>query len=101
MPFDSDDSYGNPVNPGHAIAAELAEENRKIRYLRILTDLTYQRLCIEMMTFAEARDAVDGLRTVAERMFPGKQSVFDLVIAPRMDRVIRERFGNAEIMTTH
>ncbi|UCG37815.1 MAG: hypothetical protein JSV00_06305 [bacterium] len=72
---------------------DLAEENRRIRYLRILTDLTHQRLCVERMTFDEAWKTLEELRMAAGRLFPGKQSVFDLVIAPRLERVIRERFG--------
>ncbi len=72
---------------------DLKDENRRIRYFRILTDLTFQRLCVEKMTLPQARHNVDELGKVAERMFPGKQSVFELVIAPRMERVIRERFG--------
>jgi len=75
------------------LTPEQKDENRKIRRFRFLTDLTFQQLCVERMTLREARDAVEGLRKIAGRMFPGKESVFDLVIAPRMDRVIRERFG--------
>ena len=69
------------------------EESRRIRYLRILTDLTFQRLCVEPMTLGEAKDAVSELRFTAGKMFPGKEDVFDLVIAPRLGRVIAERFG--------
>ncbi len=78
-------------------AVKIREENRSIRYLRILTDLTHQRLCVESMTWQEARDSVLDLRRAAVRMFPGKESVFDLVIAPRMERVIAERFGKKEL----
>jgi len=74
--------------------SEKKEENRRIRIFRFLTDLTFQRLSIEEMTLVEAREAVGELRAAAQRMFPGKLGVFDLVIAPRMERVIRERFGN-------
>jgi hypothetical protein len=63
--------------------------------------MTYQRLCIETMTLTEAIDAVEELREVSGRMFPGKQSVFDLVIAPRMERVIRERFGQCQEFFWH
>jgi len=83
------------------LTKEQKDENRRIRLLRFLTDLTFQRLCVERMTFTEARDAVEELRTAAERIFPGKQSVFDLVIAPRMDRVIRERFGDSPHPVRH
>ena len=80
-------------------AEEIKQENRKIRALRILTDLTFQRLCIEKMTIVEARQAVQDLRRVATNMFPGKDGVFDLVIAPRLDRVILERFGRTAVVS--
>lgn len=70
-------------------------ENRRIRALRIMTDLTLQRLCVERMTGVEAREAVNELREAAANLFPGKEHVFDLVIAPRLDRVIAERFGSS------
>ncbi|UCF88169.1 MAG: hypothetical protein JSV70_07050 [bacterium] len=76
---------------------DIKQENRKIRALRILTDLTFQRLCLERMTLSEAREAIHDLRRTAVNMFPGKGEVFDLVIAPRLDRVILERFGQATL----
>ena len=84
-----------------ALKDEKKEENRRIRIFRFLTDLTFQRLSIEKMTLMEAREAVGELRATAQRMFPGKLSVFDLVIAPRMERVIRERFGSGLEITRH
>ena len=78
---------------------EIKIENKKIRTLRILTDLTMQRLCVERMSLVEAREAVSELRRAAENMFPGKGGVFDLVIAPRLDRVIVERFGERSMIT--
>lgn len=78
---------------------EIKLENRRIRAFRILTDLTFQRLCVENMTIMEARDAVSELRMAAMNMFPGKGEVFDLVIAPRLDRVIMERFGERSMIT--
>ena len=71
----------------------VAEEERRARVLRFLTDLTKQRLAVERMSLPEAREAVAGLRQTAVRLFPGKGDVFDLVIAPRMERVIIERWG--------
>ncbi len=74
--------------------AAVAEEDKRARVLRFLTDLTSQRLAVERMSLKEAREAVAGLRQTALRLFPGKGDVFDLVIAPRMERVIRERWGS-------
>jgi hypothetical protein len=73
-------------------SAAVKEENRRVRIFRFLTDLTIQRLYQESMTQQEAWGAVDQLRAAAERFFPGKRDVFDLVIFPRLERVIAERF---------
>jgi hypothetical protein len=75
---------------------DLKEENRRIRVFRFLTDLTLQRLSVERLSAAEAYGIVGGLRQVAEAFFPGKAGVFDLVIAPRLERVIDERFFPGE-----
>jgi hypothetical protein len=80
---------------------EVKAENRRIKYLRILTDLIHQQLCIEPMTHQEARASLLELRRVAGNMFPGKESVFDLVIAPRLERVIAERFGRGLSPSQH
>lgn len=77
---------------------EIKQENRRIRALRILTDLTHQRLCVERMTVQEAQEALNDLRRAAVNMFPGKGDVFDLVIAPRLERVIYERFGRGGVV---
>ena len=81
------------------LSDDIKLENRRIRAFRILTDLTFQRLCVERMTIKEARDAVSELRMAATNMFPGKGEVFDLVIAPRLDRVIMERLGERSMIT--
>ena len=71
----------------------IEDENRRIRRFRFLVNLTKQRLYLEPMTRTEALEAVSELRQVSLRMFPGKGDVFDLVVAPRLERVIEERFG--------
>lgn len=72
---------------------EVADENQRVRWFRFACDVTFQRLHLEPMTLGEAREAVEELRRVAAGLFPGKGKVFDLVVAPRMERVIRERWG--------
>ena len=83
------------------LSQNVKDESRRIRYLRILTDLTHQRLCIESMTHHDAQQAVLELRKAAGNMFPGKERVFDLVIAPRLERVIEERFGKGLLTANH
>ena len=48
---------------------------------------------MEELADAVKREAVAELRQTALVLFPGKADVFDLVIAPRMERVITERWG--------
>ena len=76
-----------------SIEAEVREEDKRAKTLRFLTDVLYQRLHLERMGLKEAREAVAELRRTALVLFPGKADVFDLVIAPRMERVITERWG--------
>jgi hypothetical protein len=71
---------------------ELLEEQRRIRVFRFLTDITLRELCIEPVTLYEAQAMVQKLRQKAEGFFPGKGHVFDLVVRPRLERVISERF---------
>jgi len=84
------DEHLNKENPH--LSAAVKEENRRVRVFRFLTDLTVQRLYQESMTQQEAWSIVDQLRIAADRFFPGKRDVFDLVILPRLERVIAERF---------
>lgn len=83
-------------------SAAVKEENRRIRVFRFLSNLTVQRLYQEDLTLTEAWRVVDELRSTAERFFPGKGYVFDMVVFPRLERVIVERFplkcrSNAEV----
>ncbi len=83
----------DPEKPNTYSEEEIKEENRKIRIFRFVSNLTMQRLYTESLSIEEAREAVSQLRLVARNLFPGKGDVFDLVVAPRMERVINERFG--------
>jgi hypothetical protein len=72
--------------------ADIREEERRLKTLRFMSDITFQRLHLERMTLKDAYGAVEELRRVAVSLFPGKAHVFDLVLRPRMERVIAERF---------
>ncbi len=71
---------------------EISEENQRIRKLRILSDLTISIIMQSNLTLEEASKLVANVRFVALKLFPGKEDVFDLVLAPRFRRVINERF---------
>lgn len=68
----------------------IAEENRRIRLLRIVSDLLVQVLLTRPMNMEEAEKLVCGARSFALKLFPGKEEAFDLIYAPRFRRAIRE-----------
>lgn len=71
----------------------LREEGDRLRRLRLLVDVTAQVLSEdEKLTFCEALRLVDAARTAALRLFPDRSDTFELVIRPRLDRIILERF---------
>ena len=75
-------------------AKEIAQENRLLRRLRMLVDLTFATLAQDpSITLEEAWEHVQALKAAAVAMFPGKDSTFDLIYLPRFSRLIAERFG--------
>lgn len=70
----------------------LREENRHIRYLRFLVDLALNEIWAGRFTQAQAREVVENLRSQALKLFPGKETAFDLIYRPRLQRAITETF---------
>jgi len=75
--------------------AAIAEERRRVRQLRAVVDLTTSVLRQAPLTRKEAVRLADASRKRALELFPDKGSTFDLVIAPRLRRIIDERFGTS------
>lgn len=72
---------------------DLLAENKKIRHLRILVDLTAQMLAQDKsLKLCEALRLVEATREAVSRLFPGKEATFDLIIRPRLEQIILERF---------
>jgi hypothetical protein len=72
----------------------LEEENRKIKQLRVMVDLTKNTLYQDpSLNLTEAREMVFNLRKAATKLFPGKEGTFDLILLPRFERIVRERWG--------
>jgi hypothetical protein len=72
--------------------AAVADERRRLRELRTSVDLACAVLRQGRLGRAEADELVAALRTRALELFPGKGHVFDLVIAPRLQRIKDEVF---------
>ena len=73
--------------------ARIAHENRMIRRLRFLVELTFATIAQDdSMTLDQAWEHVRALKTAAVAMFPGKDDTFDLIYLPRFSRLLAERY---------
>ena len=69
------------------------DEEKRLRRLRLVIDLSLAVLMQQAdLTLREAFTIVENAKQAALALFPDKGEVFDLVYAPRLMRVIRERF---------
>ena len=78
-----------------AARQELVEaERRKSRRLTLMVDLVTSTLYQDPgLSLEEARALVQKTETAALRLFPGSEATFHLILRPRFDRILRERWG--------
>ncbi len=76
---------------------KVREENRKIRFLRFLVDLSITTIQENDLSPDEALKIVEDVKRAACNLFPGKEETFDLIYRPRFLRVIHERFGQQKV----
>jgi hypothetical protein len=69
------------------------EENRRVRFLRFLVDLSLLSIQQDELSFEDAEKVVEDVKRTACNLFPGKDETFELIYRPRFQRVIQERFG--------
>jgi hypothetical protein len=72
--------------------ADVAEEQRRADRLRRIVDVACAVLRQGRLTRGEAEAIVASARAQALALFPGKDDVFDLVLAPRFRRILDERW---------
>ena len=75
---------------GSPSRAEIDEESRRVRRLRITVHLALNVIAQGQMSIEEAQELVAATRRVAEQLFPGKGETFDLIYRPKFQRLIRE-----------
>lgn len=73
-----------------ATRSERAEEQRKMRYLRTVVDLTAAILHQGNLSLPEALDLVEATKAHVLHYFPDKGAVYDLIYTPRFERIINE-----------
>jgi len=72
---------------------DVQDENRRIRRLCRTIDLICTALYNDTLTVDEALDMVNFARRRTVELFPGTEDVFDLIYAPRLARIVAERFA--------
>lgn len=70
----------------------IMEENRKLRYLRFMVDLAMLEIRSGSFSLSQARKVVENLRNQALMLFPGKETAFDIIYRPRLQRAITETY---------
>ena len=79
-------------------AEAVAEEQDRVRRLRTLVDLTTAVLMQGRLTPEEALDVVACARRDALELFPDKEATYDLILAPRFERLMREFVQPAKVL---
>ena len=75
-------------------SAALEEEEHRLRWLRIQSDLLKAVLWQDrQLDLPAARSLVFAFRRSVLERFPGQEETFDLILLPRFERVIRERWA--------
>lgn len=68
------------------------DEARRMRRLRVLVDLTSAILRQQdPLTEEEARALIAATRASVLTLFPGSEHTFNLILAPRFERILQER----------
>ncbi|MCL4523327.1 MAG: hypothetical protein M1453_15170 [Acidobacteria bacterium] len=72
--------------------AEIDEESRRTRRLRIVVNLTLDLIGQGQLSYDEAAELVAAARRVALQLFPDKGETYDLIYAPKFQRLMRQLY---------
>jgi hypothetical protein len=82
----------NPESACDVTQAEIDEESRRARRLRIVVNLTLDVISQGHLPYDEAIELVAAARRVALQLFPEKGATYDLIYAPKFARLMRELY---------
>jgi hypothetical protein len=80
----------NSIQPVSPTSAEIDEESRRVRRLRIVVNLSLSLIAQGDLPYEEAQEIAAATRRLAEQLFPGKGEVYDLLYRPKFRRLINE-----------
>jgi hypothetical protein len=72
--------------------AEIDEESRRARRLRIVVNLTLDVISQGHLPYDEAAELVAAARRVALQLFPEKGDTYDLIYAPKFRRLMHQMY---------
>jgi len=78
---------------------DLAEEERRVRYLSRFTDMVCAFLAQGELSVLEACRLMQMARQEAIRLFPDKAAVYDLIYQPRFSRLVAQHILNSSEWT--
>lgn len=70
----------------------IKEESRRIRRLQLTIRLVMNVISQSNLPFEEASELVAATRRVALSLFPDKETTYDLLYQPRLQRLLREKY---------
>ena len=70
--------------------AEIDEESRRIRRLRIVVNLSLSLIAQGDLPYEEAQGLAAAAERLAEELFPGKSHVYDLLYRSKFRRLVNE-----------
>jgi hypothetical protein len=74
---------------------ELLEEEKKLRRLRFIVDFAMEYIKTQEVSHDEAISVIEGVKKHAMKLFPEKESTFDLIYLSRFKRLLNEKFKRA------
>ncbi|MGO9013427.1 MAG: hypothetical protein ACLQF0_00460 [Dissulfurispiraceae bacterium] len=74
----------------------IKEEEKNMRRLRWIVDLTQATLMQSDLTLHESLALMNNTRKTVLYLFPDREFVYDLIYTPRFRRILDERFGIAD-----
>jgi len=79
--------------PDRKLNPAIVEEDKKVRYLRLVVDLSLSMISQGQFSLESAGEIFRNMRRLAVKLFPDKGETFDIIYGPRFRRVLREVYG--------
>jgi hypothetical protein len=70
----------------------MSDEEKRMRRLKVIVDLTAAVLAQEKMSIDEALDLMNATKQTVLRLFPGKENTYNMIYGRRFERILKARF---------